>query len=158
MFAFSKTAEEQIENILKKYPEKKKLSAILPLLTLTQRQEGYVSPEAMVEIGKRLDCSPAYVQSVCSFYTMYYTHPVGKHLILFCHNISCQLNGADDLLKYTAEKLNVKVGETTADKKFTLHREECLAACCGAPMMRVNDTYYENLTRERIDHILDSLD
>lgn len=156
MFAFSEEAEKQIERILKKYPEKQ--SALLPLLTLTQRQEGFVSPDAMREIARRLDLSPAYVQSVCSFYTMYHDHPVGKYLIMFCINISCQLNGCDELLEYTANKLNIKPGETTADKKFTLKREECLAACTGAPMMRINDTYYENLSRERIDKILDSLD
>lgn len=159
MFAFSEEAEKQIEKILNKYPEKHKQSALLPLLTLTQRQEGHVSPDAMREIARRLDVSPAYVQSVASFYTMYTLGdvPVGKYTILFCINISCQLNGCDELLDYTAKKLNIKPGETTADKKFTLRREECLAACTGGPMMRVNDTYHENISPERIDQILDSL-
>ncbi len=156
MFAFSKESEAKIEKILKKYPTKQ--SALLPLLTLTQRQERYVSPEAMREIARRLDVSPGYVQSVASFYTMYSFEPVGKYIILFCINISCQLNGCDALLAHTAKKLNIKPGETTADKKFTLKREECLAACTGAPMMRINDTFYENLTEKRIDEILDSLD
>ncbi|MFQ5449757.1 MAG: NADH-quinone oxidoreductase subunit NuoE [Nitrospinaceae bacterium] len=156
MFTFTDTSEKQIEKILGKYPFRQ--SALLPLLTLAQRQEGYISPDAMVEIARRLDVSPAYVQSVCSFYTMYFTGPVGKYVILFCINISCQLNGCDALLDYTAKKLNIQPGETTADRKFTLRREECLAACAGAPMMRVNDTYYENLTPEKIDRILDSLD
>ncbi len=155
MFKFSKASEKQIERILAKYPFK--MSAILPLLELAQRQEGFLRPEAMVDIANRLDVSPAYVQSVCSFYTMFHQEPVGKNVILFCHNISCMLNGADDLMGYVAEKLNIKVGETTADEKFTLKREECLAACCGAPMMRINDTFYENLTREKIDQILGSL-
>lgn len=155
-FVFSENSEQQIGTILKKYPFKK--SATLPLLAVAQRQEGYISPEAMVEIARRLDVSPAFVQSVCSFYTMFYTQPVGRYVILFCINISCQLNGCDELLEYTANKLNVQVGETTADKKFTLRREECLAACAGAPAMRVNDIYYENLTREKIDQILESLE
>lgn len=158
MFAFSKEDEERIEKILGKYPVERKRSALLPLLTLTQRRERYVSPDAMREIGRRLDLSPAYVQSVCSFYTMYSFEPVGKYTILFCVNISCQLNGCDALLEHTAKKLNIKAGETTADKKFTLRREECLAACSGAPMMRINDTFHENLTREKIDQILDCLD
>ena len=111
----------------------------------------------MQAIGKKLELSPGYVQSVMSFYTMYHAEPTGKYIILFCHNISCQLNGADDLFAYTGKKLSVIGGGTTTDKKFTLHKEECLAACCGAPMMRVNDTFYENLTREKIDQILDSL-
>ena len=79
-------------------------------------------------------------------------------MILFCINISCQLNGCDNLLEHTARKLNIRVGETTSAEKFTLHREECLAACTEAPMMRVNDTYYGNLTEQRIDQIIDSLD
>ena len=155
-FTFSEKQEEEIAGILAKYPFKK--SAMLPLLTLVQRAERVISPDAMVAIGQKLDCSPAYVQSVLSFYTMYHTDKVGQYMILFCINISCQLNGSDKLLEHTAKKLNIKVGETTFDEKFTLHREECLAACTEAPMMRVNDTYYGNLTEQRIDQIIDSLD
>ena len=156
MFAYSQEAEQKIEKILSKYPNK--ISALLPLLTLTQREERYISPEAMQEIGRRLDVSPAYVQSVLTFYTMYSTEPVGKHVILFCINISCQLNGCDDLLAYTAQKLSIQPGQTTADNKFTLKREECLADCTRAPMMRVDDIYHGDLTREKIDQILDSLE
>ena len=155
-YKFSKVQENEISRILAKYPVK--TSALLPLLTLVQRADQVVSPEAMVAISKKLDVSPAFVQSVMSFYTMYHTEKVGKYMILFCINISCQLNGCDKLLEYTAKKLNIKVGETTSDEKFTLHREECLAACTEAPMMRVNDTYYGNLTEQRIDQIIDSLD
>ncbi|MBT5029445.1 MAG: NAD(P)H-dependent oxidoreductase subunit E [Nitrospinaceae bacterium] len=154
-FTFSEKQEKEIDRIVAKYPFKK--SAMLPLLTLVQRDERVVSPEAMVAISERLDCSPAYVQSVMSFYTMYHTEKVGKYMILFCINISCQLNGCDKLLEYTAQKLDIKVGGTTADDKFTLHREECLADCTNAPMMRINDTYYGELTEQRIDQILDSL-
>ena len=155
-FVFSAKQEKEIEGILAKYPFKK--SAMLPLLTLVQRAERMISPEAMVAISNRLDCSPAYVQSVMSFYTMYHAEKIGKYMILFCINISCQLNGCDKLLEHTAKKLNIKVGETTADEKFTLHREECLADCTRAPMRRVNDTFYGDLTEQRIDQILDSLD
>ena len=155
-YKFSKVQENEISRILAKYPVK--TSALLPLLTLVQRADQVVSPEAMVAISKKLDVSPAFVQSVMSFYTMYHTEKVGKYMILFCINISCQLNGCDKLLEHTAKKLNIKVGETTSDKKFTLHREECLAACTEAPMMRVNDTYYGNMTEQRIDQIIDSLD
>ncbi len=155
MFTFSEASEKQAEKILAKYPFKK--SAMLPLLALAQKQEGYVTAESMEEIADRLDVSPAYVQSVCTFYTMFYTKPVGKYVIQFCINISCYLNDCDSLLDYTAEKLNVKIGETTEDKKFSLFREECLAACSAAPVMRINDTYYENLTPEKVDQILGSL-
>ena len=150
-YKFSVDQEKEISAIFAKYPVK--ASAMLPLLTLVQRADQVVSPEAMVAIGKKLDVSPAYVQSVLSFYTMYHTEKVGKYMILFCINISCQLNGSDKLLEHTAKKLNIKVGETTFDEKFTLHR-----ACTEAPMMRVNDTYYGNLTEQRIDQIIDSLD
>ena len=139
-YKFTENQEKEISGILEKYPVK--TSALLPLLTLVQRSDQLVSPEAMVAIGEKLDVSPAYVQSVMSFYTMYHTKKVGKYMILFCINISCQLNGCDKLLEHTARKLNIEVGETTSDEKFTLHREECLAACTEAPMMRVNDTYY----------------
>jgi len=155
-YKFSKVQEKEISRILAKYPVK--TSALLPLLTLVQRADQVISPEAMVAISKKIDVSPAFVQSVMSFYTMYHTEKVGKYMILFCINISCQLNGCDKLLEHTAKKLNIKVGETTSDEKFTLHREECLAACTEAPMMRVNDTYYGNLTEQRIDQIIDSLD
>lgn len=155
MFTFSEASEKEVEKIFSKYPFKK--SAMLPLLALAQKQEGYVTPEAMIEIASRLDVSPAYVQSVCTFYTMFYTQPVGKYVIQFCINISCYLNDCDSLLDYTAGKLEIKVGETTSDKKFTLLREECLAACSNAPVMRINDTYYENLTPEKVDQILGSL-
>ena len=155
-FIFSEKQEKEVARIIAKYPFKK--SAMLPLLTLVQRDERVVSPDAMVAISKKLDCSPAYVQSVMSFYTMYHTEKVGKYMILFCINISCQLNGCDKLLQYTADKLDIKVGETTSDEKFTLHREECLADCTNAPMMRINDTYYGNLSEQRIDQILDSLE
>ncbi|PIQ97671.1 MAG: NAD(P)H-dependent oxidoreductase subunit E [Nitrospinae bacterium CG11_big_fil_rev_8_21_14_0_20_56_8] len=154
-FAFTEVNEARIPKILAKYPNRQ--SALLPLLTLVQRQEGHVSAEAMAEIGKRLELSPAYVQSVASFYTMYHFQPTGKYIILFCINISCQLRGADNLVEYTAGKLGIKVGETTPDRKYTLKREECLAACCNAPMMRVNDKYYEDLTKEKIDQILATL-
>ncbi|MFQ5444493.1 MAG: NADH-quinone oxidoreductase subunit NuoE [Nitrospinales bacterium] len=157
-FVFSEEAEKKIVKILNKYPEDRKKSALLPLLELAQRQEGYIPPEAMEDIAKRLDLSPAYVQSVSSFYTMFHAKPVGKYVILFCKNISCYLNGSDSLLDYTAQKLGIQVGETTEDKKFTLLKEECLADCCSAPMMRVNDTYHGNLTKEKIDMILDSMD
>jgi len=157
MFAFSESAEKEIEKHLRKFPPDRKQSAVLPMLALAQRQEGYITAEAMEEIGRRLGLSPAYVQSVCSFYTMFHTRPVGKYVILFCINVSCHLLACDDLLEYTAGKLKIKVGETTPDNKFTLLREECLAECSRAPVMRINDTYHSNLTREKIDHILDTL-
>lgn len=157
MFAFSSSSEKELEKHLRKYPEERKKSALLAFLRIAQQQEGYVSPESMEEIARRLDLSPAYVQSVCSFYTMYHTRPVGKYVIMFCINVSCHLLGCDNLLEHTAKKLNINVGDTTADGKITLLREECLAECSRGPMMRINDDYHVNLTPEKIDQILDSL-
>ena len=157
-FAYTEEIEKEIQKTLAKYPADRKLSALLPMLRLAQKQEGSITPEAMIEIAKRLEVSPAYVQSVCTFYTMYHMKPVGKHVIRFCHNISCYLNGSDSLLKYIQKKLDIKIGETTKDKKFTLIEEECLAECCAAPVMRINDTYYVNLTRNNIDEILATLE
>ena len=142
-FTFSAEQEKEIEHIFAKYPFKK--SAMLPLLTLVQRAERRVSPEAMVAISKNMDCSPAYVQSVMSFYTMYHAEKVGKYMILFCINISCSFKGGENIMH-------------TRGEMFTLHREECLALCTEAPMMRINDTYYGDLTEQRIGQILDSLD
>ena len=156
MFAFNEASETRIEKIMAKYPPERKISALLPLLTLAQAQEGYITPEAMIEIGKRLDVSPAYVESVCTFYTMYYTKPVGKYVVKFCVNISCYFNGCDNLMEYTAKKLGIKEGGTTPDKKFTLLKEECLAACCEAPVMQVNNKYHVNMTPEKIDQVLES--
>ena len=156
MFTFTEASETRIKKIMAKYPADRKVSALLPLQTLAQAQEGYVMPEAMVEIGKRLDVSPAYVESVCTFYTMYYTKPVGKYVVKFCINISCHLNGCDNLMEYTERKLGIKEGETTSDKKFTLLKEECLAACTEAPVMQVNNKYHVNMTPEKIDQVLES--
>lgn len=158
MFSFSKECEKKIETELSKYPAERKVSAVLAMMRFAQDQEGWVTPGAMIEIGKRLDVSPAYVQSVCTFYTMYHTEPVGRYVIRFCHNISCYLNGSDNLIEYIEKKLDVKVGGTTADKKFTLIKEECLAECCAAPVMRVNNDYHVNLTEKSVDQILDSLE
>ena len=156
MFAFTEASETRIVKILAKYPEGRKLSAILPLLTLAQEQEGYVAPEAMIDIGRRLDVSPAYVESVCTFYSMYHTKPVGKYVVKFCINISCHLNGSDNILEYVEKKLGIKEGETTPDRKFTLLREECLAACCEAPVMQINNKYHVSVTPEKVDQILAS--
>ena len=158
MFAYSEAIEKEVQETLEKYPPERKVSALLPMLRLAQKQEGYITPDAMMEIARRLEVSPAYVQSVCTFYTMYHLEPVGKYVIRFCHNISCYLNGADSLLDYIEEKLKVKIGGTTADKKFTLIKEECLAECCAAPVMRINDTYYVNLTKQTVDDILAALE
>jgi NADH-quinone oxidoreductase E subunit len=152
---FSTSSKQRLEETLKLYPDKR--AALLPALWLAQREFGYVSQEAMEYVAGLLGLSPAYVYGVSTFYSMYRKQPKGRHLIQVCTNISCALMGAEHVVEYLAQKLGIKAGGTTPDGKFSLVCVECLGACGGAPMMQVNDTYYENLTREKIDKILAEL-
>lgn len=137
------------------YPKKK--SAILPALTIAYRQVGHLNETIYKEISEAIDVPYVEVAEAATFYTLFPKQPVGKHLIQVCHNISCALVGADNLVKYLEEKLRISKGETTPDKKFTLISVECLGSCSTAPMMQINNDYYENLTREKVDQILDEL-
>jgi NADH-quinone oxidoreductase subunit E len=152
---FSAETRNRFEETLKLYPDQR--AALLPALWLAQREFGYVSQEAMDYVAGLLGLSPAYVYGVSTFYSMYYKQPMGRHLIQVCTNISCALMGAEHVVAYLSQKLGIKAGGTTPDGKFSLVCVECLGACGGAPMMQVNDTYYENLTREKIDQILAEL-
>jgi NADH-quinone oxidoreductase E subunit len=145
----------EIKKRVVKYPHHK--SAILPALTVAYRQEGHLSPELYREIAQIIKVPYIEVAEAASFYTMFPKEPVGKYLIQVCHNISCALLGADSLIHYLEEKLGIKKGETTPDDIFTLISVECLGSCATAPMMQINDKYYENLTREKVDKILDEL-
>ena len=151
-------AEQSIARIKEKadkYPERK--SAILPALTVAYRQVGHLNDELYSEISDILRIPVVDIAEAASFYTMFPKKPVGKYLIQVCHNISCALLGADSLIGYLEEKLEIKKGETTGDNLFTLVTVECLGSCCTAPMMQINQDYYENLTRERVDEILEEL-
>ena len=143
---------EDFEKIQARYPDSR--SAVLPLLHLVQRERGYVAPEDCETIAEFLGMSPAEVQSVASFYTTLSREPVGEHTIWVCTNISCMLNGAESILKHISHKLAIKPGETTPDKRFTLRVAECLGSCGTGPMMQIDDTYYENLTSDKVDKIL----
>ncbi len=150
--------EQSITEIKKKmvrYPRRK--SAILPALTVAYFQIGYLSAEIYEEISQITGLPTVDIAEAASFYTMFPKDPVGKYLIQVCHNISCALLGADSLVSYLEEKLGIKKGETTPDEMFTLISVECLGSCTTAPMMQINDTYYENLTREKVDAILEEL-
>lgn len=140
---------------MKKYPQAR--SALLPALEIAQREAGYLSPQVLREVALLMDLPPVEVASVASFYTMLYRRPVGKHVIQVCTNISCSLMGAEHIVDILRKKLGIEVGETTPDGRFTLLTVECLGSCGTAPMMRVDDTYYENLTEERLDAILAEL-
>lgn len=151
---------EEIDSWLKKFPADKKQSAVLGALRGAQHEnQGYLTVELMDAVADYLDLATITVYEVASFYSMLETEPVGRHSVSVCNNISCMLNGADDLIEHIEKKLSIKTGETTEDGRIYLKREEeCLAACCGAPMMMVDHVYHEHLTSEKVDEILDNLD
>jgi NADH-quinone oxidoreductase subunit E len=151
----SKESQEDIERALSKF--KSKQSALLPILHIIQKEKGYISTEAEEYVANLLDIPPARVHGVVTFYTMYNKNPVGKYLIQVCTNISCSLLGGGHLLDYILNKLGISLGETTEDGKFTVINVECLGSCGTAPVMQINDRYYENLNESEIDKILESL-
>ncbi len=151
-------SRREIDKWVAKYPDDQKQSAVLEALKIVQEQNGgYLTTALMDAVAEYLDMEPISVYEVATFYTMYEHEPVGRHKISVCTNISCMLCGSGDVVDYLQRKLGIKVGETTPDGKFTLREVECLAACGGAPMFMIDKTYYENLTREKIDAILDNL-
>jgi NADH-quinone oxidoreductase E subunit len=143
---------KKIEEIKRRYPTTK--AALLPVLWVAQDQYGWISQEAMKEVASLLNLPFGHVLGVVSFYSMLYDKPVGKYHIQVCTNVSCQLLGAERLVDYLCRKCSTKVGETSADGRYTISEVECLGSCGTAPMMQINDEYFENLTHERIDHIL----
>ncbi|MBD3258035.1 NADH-quinone oxidoreductase subunit NuoE [candidate division GN15 bacterium] len=146
---------QAMQEAVKKYPRVK--SAILPALTIAYRQVGHLSDDIYHEISDAIGVPWVEVAEAASFYTMFPKQPVGKYLIQVCHNISCALMGADSLVEYLESKLGIQKGETTSDNLFTLISVECLGSCATAPMMQINQDYYENLTPESVDKILDDL-
>ena len=156
---FSETVREQIDKWIAKYPDQWKQSAVMAALMIVQKDNGgWLTTELMDKVAAYLDMAPIAVYEVASFYSMYEHKPVGKHKICMCTNISCMLNGSDRIVQHLEEKLSIKMGETTKDNRFTLKEVECLGACVGAPMMQIGDKYYENLTPELVDSILDNLE
>jgi len=145
----------RIKEAAAKYPQAK--SAILPALTIAYRQVGHLNAELYDEISGVLNVPAVEIAEAATFYTMFPKKPVGKYLIQVCHNISCSLLGAESLISYLQEKLDIRVGETTPDNLFTIVRVECLGSCATAPMMQINHDYYENLTRKEVDLILEKL-
>lgn len=154
----SKRVREEIDDWLRRFPADQKQSAVLGALRAVQHEAGYLPVEQMNAVAEYLDMPAIAVYEVASFYSMYELEPVGRHTISVCTNLSCMLNGADEIIDYLKGKLNIGLGESTKDGRFYLKREEeCLAACCGAPMMQINHVYYENLTTAKVDKILDEL-
>lgn len=148
---------EQIDRALSKFPADRKQSAVLTALTAAQHENGgYLTRPIMDAVADYLEMPKIAVYEVATFYSMLQTEPVGRHCIAVCTNISCMLRGSDEIVGHIERRLGIKLGESTSDGKFFLkNEEECLAGCCGAPMMQIDHKYYENLTPERIDEILD---
>jgi len=152
---FSQSAKQKLEEILSHYPTK--TASALPAVYLAQEEFGYIDEEVFECVAKLLDIPPVFLKNTISFYTMFRKKETGKYLIQVCSTLSCSLMGSEHIVEYIKKKLNINVGETTQDKKFTLVKVECLGSCGTAPMMQINDDYYENLTEEKIDDILDKL-
>jgi NADH-quinone oxidoreductase subunit E len=152
------TVVDVVKNLINNYPENKQKSVVIAALKAVQlKNKGYLNADSIQEVANILKMSEIEVQEVATFYENFNHAPVGKFQIRFCHNISCMLNGADDLITYLEEKLDIKVGQVTKDKRFSLKKVECLGACVGAPMMQIDDKYYENLTPAKLDDILGNL-
>lgn len=155
--AFSSETLQLVEKIKNRYPAGKQKSALIPILHLAQAEfEGWLSPDVMDYVASLLDILPVEVYEVASFYSMFNLKPRGKCLIEVCRTSSCWLLGAEDIVEHIENKLNIKAGETTIDGKFTLKTVECLGSCGTAPMMQIGAEYYENLTFEKVDEILNN--
>lgn len=156
----SEQARAEIDHWLAKYPPDRKRSAVLAALREVQHENGgYLTTELLDAVADYLQLPAIAVYEVATFYSMFELKPVGRHSISVCNNISCMLRGGDAILAHLEKKLGIKVGESTPDGKFYLKREEeCLAACAAAPLLQIDHVYYENLTPEKVDRILDSLE
>lgn len=158
----SAETKSHIDHWLSKFPDGQagRRSALIQSLSAAQEQNGgWLSDDIISAVADYLQLPPAWAYEVASFYSMFDLQPVGRHKVSVCDNISCMLRGAEDVIRHVEEKLGIKMGETTADGRVTLKKEEeCLAACCGAPMMVVDGHYHEHLTAEKVDKILDGLD
>jgi len=156
---FNSDLRQQIDDWLVKYPAEQKQSALIPSLHIVQEaNDGWLSESVMKALAAYLDIPAISVFEVATFYSMFALKPVGKNKINVCTNISCQLNGAEDIVAHVKQRLGIDLGETTNDGKITLNEVECLGACCGAPMMQVNRDYHEHLTAGKVDQILGELE
>ena len=153
-FSLSPERVHQVDEILTRYPERR--AALLPVLWLCQRQHGWISPEVVDYVAQRLDLSTAIIKGVVTFYTMFFDEPVGENVVWVCRTLSCDLRGGNAIQDHLERKLGCTAGHTSSDGKFTLLKAECLAACGQAPMVQINDYYYENLDVETLDRINDA--
>ena len=155
----SEQSRADIDGWIKKYPEEQKRSAVMAALRIVQDQNnGHLTNDLMDAVAEYLDMPTIAVYEVATFYSMYELEPVGRHKICLCTNISCMLCGSDNIVEHLTQRLGITLGQTTPDGRFTLKEVECLGACVDAPMFQIGDTYYGNLTSEKIDKILEGLD
>ena len=154
-FKFTEENLKKIDETLKKYPVKK--PAVMPVLWIAQEQNGWISGEVMQEVASLLDMTPEEVLGVVSFYTMYHQKPMGKYHIQVCTNVSCMLKGANQIYDHVKKKFGLNNMEVTEDMQFSLEEVECMGSCGTAPMIAVNEDYYENLDIDQTEKILESL-
>jgi NADH-quinone oxidoreductase E subunit len=152
---FSKETEDKFKYLASIYPKKR--SALIPMLLLAQKEQGYITNEAVNYVSDCLELNPSEVDSILSFYTLLHRKPVGKYHIMVCTNLSCMLRGSDDIEACVTRKLGIKLGEVTPDGLFSAIEFECLASCTTAPVMQVNGEFYENLDVKKTEDILDAL-
>lgn len=152
----SEEAVKEIQEVAARYPEKQ--AALLTALHIAQRDAGWLPVEVKEEVARLLDISPAHVEGVARFYTMFKNRPTGKYLLQVCTTLSCSLLGAEHIVEYLKRRLNIDVGETTPDNKFSLVTVQCLASCGTAPVMMINDEHYEALTPQKLEALLSSLE
>ena len=155
----SEHTRHEIDHWVAKFPPGRQRSACISALRAAQEQNnGYLTQDLMEAVAEYLKLPPIQVQEVANFYSMFEVHPCGRHHVSVCTNVSCMLNGSDRIVKHVEKKLGIKTGESTPDGRiFLKQEEECLAACTGAPMMMVDHIFYENLTPEVVDKVLDDL-
>ncbi|KAK0404158.1 hypothetical protein QR680_017316 [Steinernema hermaphroditum] len=156
-FAFTEENMKRVHAIMSNYPEGHKAGAVMPVLDLAQRQHGWLPISAMHEVARILGMPRMRVYEVATFYTMFNRQPVGKYFLQVCATTPCMLRGAEDITETIMKKLGIRPGESTKDGLFTLAEVECLGACVNAPMVQINDDYYEDLTPSDMNEILDEL-
>ncbi|KAI6191714.1 hypothetical protein M3Y97_00257700 [Aphelenchoides bicaudatus] len=156
-FKFTEENMAKVKSLISNYPEGHKAGAVMPVLDLAQRQHGWLPISAMHEVARILEMPRMRVYEVATFYTMYNRNPMGKFHLQVCATTPCMLRGAESITECISKKLGIKVGETTKDGLFTLSEVECLGACVNAPMIQINDDYYEDLTPDDMNELLDEL-
>ncbi len=153
---FSTARLQEIQDLIKRYPADKSKSALIPMLHMAQADfDGWLSPESMDYIASILEIEPIEVYEVASFYSMFNLKPVGKFVLEICHTGPCMVVGVEKIISYLENTLNIKKGQTTEDKLFTIKTVECLGSCGTAPMLQCGSKYYENLTEDKVDQLLE---